>query len=294
MRAVWSCWSLPYRTQSGFSWAGERTHMLSWILSVELARPHFDCTVLHTDDAGVRLLIDDLGLSFDHVSTSLNQLDGEDPDWWMLGKIQTYSEQQEPFVHLDSDVYLFKPLPERLTSAPLFAQNPEAVTVSFFWYDVEGCEMAIRSHGDGFIPPEWTWYSTFVPVNRQEAACCGILGGHNLDVIHAYARTVLSLLRNPANRHAFDRMSHKRKFNPFFEQYLLAACAHYHKVDIVYLFPTFDDAFQSAARLGFTHLMASSKRDAVVAGRIEERVARDYPAAYERVCALFQAQREIA
>lgn len=294
MRAVWSYWSLPYSEQRGFSWAEERTHMLSWILSVHLARPHFDATSLHTDDEGARLLIDELGLNFDHVYTSLNQLSDEDPDWWMQGKIQTYAEQQEPFVHLDSDVYLFKPLPQRLTSAPLFAQNPESVDPKAFWYDVEACEMAIRSRGDGFIPPEWTWYRTFTPLHQQEAACCGILGGHNLDLIHFYARTVLELLRKPANRHAFDHIPHKRDFNPFFEQYLLTACARYRNVPVEYLFSSFEDAFQSAARVGFTHLMAGSKRDAIVAARIEERVARDYPADYDRCCAIFQAQCETA
>jgi len=292
MRAVWSLWTLPYRTQSGFSWEHERFHCLSWILSVNLARQHFETTALHTDDAGAALLLDGLGLAFDHVDTSLNELNDADPDWWMQGKLHTYAQQHEPFVHLDSDVYLFKPLPPRILQAAVLAQNPESVDSSSHWYDVPACELAIRTRGDGYIPPEWTWYRTFVAT--QEAACCGIFGGHQLDFIRDYASTVLRLLRNPGNRHAFDRMPSKRHQNPFFEQYLLAACAGYHKVKIEYLFPSFSDAYSTAANIGFTHLMADAKRNANVSARLDQRVARDYPKAYERCEALFKNELKYA
>jgi len=290
MRAVWSYWSAPSRHRSSFSWGQERAHALSWVLSVELARSHFQQTALHTDDAGARLLIDQLDLPFDHVSTSLNALHGHDPDWWMQGKLHTYAEQPEPFVHIDSDAYLFKPLPERLLAAAVLAQNPEPVVPEAIWYDVEACEVAIRSRGTGIIPLEWTWYRTFVPAARQTAACCGIFGGNQLDFIHDYARQVLELLENPANRSAFNGHPHKVDFNPFFEQYLLSAHAAYRKVEITYLLDSLGDLTQLARELGFTHVMASAKRDEGVHARIESRVARDYPAAYERCCSLFQEE----
>lgn len=289
MRAVWSYWSVPYRDRRGFSFVEERTHALSWILSLELARRHFGSVALHTDDDGARFLIEGLGLRFDHVSLSLNQLSHEDPDWWMLGKLQAYADQQEPFVHLDSDVYLFQPLPEKLLSAPLLAQNPETVAARCPWYDVETCEIALRSRGDGFIPPEWTWYRTFVV--DQTAACCGIFGGHRLEFVHRYAQAVLQMLRSPGNRHAFDHIPHKRDFNPFFEQYLLSAFAHYHKQDITYLFGSLGFGIESAASVGFTHLMADAKRNVNVVARLEQRVARDYPEAYERCMALFTPEQ---
>ena len=286
MRAVWSFWTLPYRGRRGFSWERDHTHCLSWVLSVELARQHFDSIALHTDDAGAELLVEQLGLNFDHVSTSLNQLKDQDTDWWMQGKLHAYAEQQEPFVHLDCDVYLFKPLPERVTSAGVLAQHQEPVNPSSLWYDVEACEVAIRAHGDGYIPPEWSWYRTFIA--DQKAACCGIFGGHQLEFIHAYASTALGLLQSDRNRHAFDHLNHKRELNPFFEQYLLAACAKFHKVEIEYLFDSWDHARSAAAEFGFTHLMAGAKWDPKVVARIEDRVAREWPRYYKRCQALFK------
>jgi hypothetical protein len=284
MRAVWSFWTLPYRARRGFAWEQDLTHCLSWVLSVESARPHFDSIALHTDDAGAALLVDRFGLNFNHVSTSLNALDDEDPDWWMQGKLHTYAEQQEPFVHLDSDVYLFKPLPARVLSAGVLAQHPEQIGAFSPWYDVETCEVAIRAHGDGQIPPEWTWYRTFV--TEQTAACCGIFGGHRLDFIHDYARTALALLQSPGNRHAFDHISRKRVLNPFFEQYLLAACARFHKMEIEYLFSSWEQALQTAVSAGFAHLMADAKGGSSVAARLEQRVANQWPQTFERCQAL--------
>jgi hypothetical protein len=281
VRAVWSFWSKPHLAARNFIWHTELHHRLSWVLSVESARPHFASTALCTDKAGAELLVEQLGLHFDNVSTSLESLARDDPDWWTLGKLQCYAEQYEPFLHIDSDVYLFRPLPEPLLHAPLIAQHPERITGALPWYDIEGCEMAIRSRGDGEIPEAWSWYRTFSPV--QEAACCGIVGGNATEFMRRYAETVLHLLRSPRNRHAFESWQDKRVLNPFFEQYLLSACAANEGVPITYLFDSHEHAAAGAAvQMGFTHLMAGAKADAKFARRLELRLERDYPQAYER------------
>ncbi len=85
MRAVWSLWTVPRRSGGWSRWEHDRFDCLSWILSVGMARRHFNQLALHTDDDGARLLIDGLGLGFDHLNVSLNSLDSSDPDWWMQG-----------------------------------------------------------------------------------------------------------------------------------------------------------------------------------------------------------------
>ncbi len=199
------------------------------------------------------------------------------------GKLLTYAQQEQPFVHIDSDVYLFDPLPARVTSAAVLAQNPEPVDQLSPWYDPVVCAAAIRTQGDGCIPEEWTWYQTFAP--EQHAACCGIFGGHQLDFIHHYSSVVLRLLHG--NRHAFDHLMNKRELNAFFEQYLLVACANYHQVEIEYLFGSREQAVSDAPGAGFTHLVGAAKRDPDLAARVERRVAREWPEAYERCQVLF-------
>jgi hypothetical protein len=286
MRAVWSFWTLPYRLATPWPWRSSRHHLFSWILSVETARPHFAETALYTDDEGAALLVDGLGLHFTEVSTALNTLKEQDPDWWMLGKLHTYRRQREPFVHLDSDVYLWNPLPERLLTAPVLAQSAED-GCGLPWYDADACESVIRSRGNGWIPIEWCWYRA--TAKFQQAACCGIVGGNDLDFLQRYASTVIRILESPRNRSAFGRTADKKAYNPFFEQYLLCACAAFHRVRIEYLFDSSAAAFLPgrAAELGYTHLIAGAKSNPKIADRLELRIARDFFQHYERARCLF-------
>jgi hypothetical protein len=111
MNAVWSFWSKPFLKSQKSMWCSEKQHLLSWILSVQQARKFFGKTVLFTDDYGAKMLVDGLQLDFDVVSTALNTLNDHDPKWWALGKIYTYGSQNDPFIHIDNDVFLWKRLP---------------------------------------------------------------------------------------------------------------------------------------------------------------------------------------
>ena len=125
MRAVWSFWSAPYVTHYRHAWVRPLDHLLSWVVSVQAARFHYADAVLVTDTPGRQFLVEQLELPFTEVSTELDDLRGEDPDWWMLGKLVAYSQQTVPFVHIDSDVFLWNALPAHVAMAPVFAQNPE-------------------------------------------------------------------------------------------------------------------------------------------------------------------------
>src|SRR5437588_499165 len=125
MRSVWSFWTKPWRERSGWSWLSEKHHLLAWVLSFETARKHYPKTSLVTDHAGAKMLVDGIGLAFDSVSTELDALACRDPRLWMLGKLYAYRAQTEPFVHLDTDVILWKRLPTGVEGAPVFAQNPD-------------------------------------------------------------------------------------------------------------------------------------------------------------------------
>jgi hypothetical protein len=96
LKAVWSFWSKPFEAHRRHSWPSVRHHLFAWVLSVETARRHYPETCLVTDAAGARLLVDEIGLPFKHVSTELNTLDQYNPDWWALGKVYAYRMQTEP------------------------------------------------------------------------------------------------------------------------------------------------------------------------------------------------------
>jgi hypothetical protein len=291
MRAVWSFWSKPFALRGHEVWLSKEHHLFSWALSVMTARRHYRTTVLYTDDAGARLLVDGIGLEFDHVSTAMNELRDHDPDWWALGKIYAYRSQTEPFVHIDNDVFLWRPLSPDPAIVAVLAQNPEYFVPGRSYYQPEVFEHAIGVAENGWLPVEWQWYRAGGPVSRAD--CCGILGGNRVDFIRHYAAQAIRLMEHPVNRSLLRGVHDKVGHNILFEQYLLAACIEYHRnnarspyrdVAISYVFASIDDAFDPgrAERVGFTHLIADAKRNPHLAHRVEARLARDYPAQYRR------------
>lgn len=287
MKAIWSFWSKPFLERRSF-WRSDQHHWLSWILSTQLARKHFPRTALYTDDAGKEILVNELGLEFGEVSTCLNELAGDDPAFWCLGKILAYSVQEEPFVHLDSDVFLWNSLPDRLTAADVLAQNSEEFRVGEAFYRPEEFESAVQAMG-GWVPREFAEYGPRDGMHR--AFCCGIFGGCRVDFIRHYARQARRMAGESVNRPIWLAMPDRNPSNMLVEQYVLAACLDYHQrredspyagVRIECLFNDFGDAFQRGDELGFTHLLGEAKQNSDILARLETRVRNDYPAYYER------------
>lgn len=282
MRAVWSFWSRPFTNHHHTYWAKPVHHLFSWVISLETAKKHYPRTVLYTDDEGARLFVDQLGLQFNEVRTDLNALASYDPAWWSLGKVWTYRAQQEPFIHIDSDVFLWQPLPHDFISAPLCVQCPDFFVPKASYYNPELLENTVSRGGEIWLPAEWVWFRTSGA--RQRGESCGIFGGHKIDFIQHYTNQAFKLLEHPANQPGWSLMTDKTDHNILLEQYLLAACVDYHGIEIKYLFNSLDDALakDDATRLGYTHLVGSAKKNPQITTRLEQRMKRDYPDYYQR------------
>jgi hypothetical protein len=286
MRAVWSYWSKPIRTGARIPWRDQRSHYLCWALSVETARKHYPECHLVTDSDGARLLVDDLGLPFTRVSTELDALEGADCGWWALGKLHAYRAQDVRFVHIDTDVFLWKRLPAILEFAPVLAQNPEFID-DYPLYEPKRLHDLLRRTG-GYVPEEWSAYLGNGP---RIAACCGIMGGNDLELLHHYAEVAIRVVLDPRNRAAWAKEGDVGRHNPLIEQYLLCACVEHHnsglplrrRARIRYLFPS--GCTDRAAEAGFTHLVSEAKFNRQVLERVGEVVKRDYPDLYNRCVA---------
>jgi hypothetical protein len=288
MRAVWTFFSKPYRARTGRTWREPLHHYLAWGLTLRLARRHYPETMLVTDTAGRSLLIDALELPFAYVSTELDGLRDVDAAWWALGKLVAYGLQDQPFVHLDSDVFLWNALPEGLIGAPVFTQCPERHPLDE-WCGPRHVEAAFARCGLS-IPAEWEWSSSRrLPHVRHEN--CGIVGGTNTAFIRYYAALAIDLATNPRHAAAWAGVPDLSACNFLIEQFLLAACLDFHRIDphsafrgvvVRHLFSSFGQAFdpQEAARAGFTHLLAEAKTSAFVGRRLEARMQQEDPAFY--------------
>jgi Family of unknown function (DUF6734) len=291
VRAVWSWWTKPYLGNRSGIWRSTSQHLASWILSYETARQHYADTALYTDDLGARILIDGLGLRFAEVSTALNALTDFDASWWSAGKFIAFQQQSEPFVHLDYDVYLWKALPEPLTSAQVFTEHPEHIDNSWPDYQPALVESALALWNDTWLPTEWAWYRG--RLEPQVALCCGIVGGSNVEFLRYYANVAMRTLSHPRNKLAFANLEDKHRHMVLMEQWLLSACVEYHGahpespfngVTSHHLLQTLEEALdpERTSKLGYTHLISTAKQDPRLARRLEERVERDYPVEYAR------------
>jgi hypothetical protein len=285
MRAVWSFWSRPFEGYYKGAWLSEYHHLLAWVISLNVARRHYPDTLLVTDIAGKRLLVDQLGLPFVSVSTALERLHDIDICWWALGKLVAYALQREPFVHIDTDVFLWKRLPAWLEETPVIAQHPEYFTVGDGCYPLDSVESAMRDTG-GRLPEEWLW--THARGQQQRSENCGICGGADVEFLNYYAELATMVALRPENQAGWKTRHNTWVHNMMVEQYLLAACIEYHRhrldspyrhVRQGYVFASWGEACDQAcaARAGFTHLQSDAKRHPAVGARIEARARREFP-----------------
>jgi hypothetical protein len=177
----------------------------------------------------------------------------------------------------------------------VFAQSPEPFRPGRSYYRPEQVERALGRPERGWLPAEWVWFRG--ERRRQRGDCCGIFGGARLDFIRHFSDLGLRVVKDPANERAWADLEDKAGHMILPEQYLLAACAEYHRaapdspfagLRLEHLFARASDAHDPAVvrEAGYTHLIAGAKRNPVVTARLEERVRTDYPAHYERAAAL--------
>jgi hypothetical protein len=290
MRAVWSFWSKPFTTYYGRIWSKPLHHLLAWGLSLDSASRHYPDTMLATDRMGKKLLVDQLGLQFVHVSTELEMLQDVDPGWWALGKLVACSLQDRPFVHLDNDVFLWKALPRDVAESPVLAQCPYSFTRNDPYFRPQEIELAFAQEALE-LPAEWIWART----NRDNfpAANGGVLGGSSVEFLRYYARNALDLILKPQHGPAWARLAEKWGPYVLIEEFFLVACVEYHRlraaspywgVRMSHVFPSYEHAYDPSysARVGYTHLMGGAKSHPAVGMRIEQRARRQIPDFYRR------------
>ena len=277
MKAVFSFGTMFLTTQNAHGgFPDAEAWGCSCVLSVLLARQHLGRVELFADARGAAFLAD-LALPFDAIHPAFESF-AYPPQLWMAMKLQTYRRQTEPFVHLDFDAYLWAPLPARLSGAGLIAQSSED---DYPCYDRV---LAYYLTHAGYVP-EFVRAHVAQYGPRVRALNAGIYGGHNLTALHACAEEVFITLAHPANAPMLAELAVRYAapgdvfydFSILLEQCFASIYYHQHELPVGYVLgeePPY-----------FTHLLASAKQHPDNVRDLKNRVARDYPAYYQRVLA---------
>lgn len=287
MRAVWSLRAAGRAT----GWADERTHLLAWVLSVMTARAHYDAAVLVTNTRGRAVLAGALELPFDEVRTDLDDAPTNVP-----ARLWAIAAQTAPFVHLDPDVFLWRPLPLAVSRASVFAQNPiRAVSderrVSSDERRTTNDEQVIPAP---FFPDAWPPAVRWAAGNGQGGGIdLSFVGANFLSFIHAYAGQAIRFYEGATAGVAGSGATAEGALLAAFLAYYRGQTEAGSALEIAYLFESAESAETGprAEAVGYTRLGAAGRADADLALRIERRVARDYPDYYRRCLRLLATWR---
>ena len=151
-------------------------------LSACTIRKHFDDFVLITDDIG-KELAESCQLPYTEIISVGDKFES-DSCFWIHSKIHAYHTIQEPFVHFDTDLFLWDALPKEFLEQEVFAFHPE----TSLWNKYEEYRDNILEAGVNLPRLDRTYWTSRMPVNMA------IFGGTNFKAINQYAGFVLEFL----------------------------------------------------------------------------------------------------
>jgi hypothetical protein len=251
-------------------------HLMSWALSSLQINKFCNNPELITDDFGKSILVDCLRLPYKKVKSDFDSF--ETPfhnDLWVIRKINSYASQNEPFLYIDGDVYLFAPLSESVSEAPLVAQNLEINTI-FYQEPVK----ELRKH--------FNIFPSFLHTSDVIAANAGIMGGKDISFFKEYQQKIHEFL---ASNHPFSEKINWYSQNIVVEQHFFACLAAEKNIPITYISDQVSTRDYSPEYFRFTdlphqcsyiHLMDGKKMISLCES-LAQRLKIDYPEMYFRI-----------
>lgn len=246
----------------------------STVLAIMTAKKNFEKVELVTNDFGKKVFIDWLRLPIEY-NLLLNQMKTVNPYFWAYGKILATSSQNEPFVHIDNDAYLFSGLPERMKKAELVFQSKEIFNQSGYgWYDVlRPC------YKEAIVKPK-----EIVELNDY-AYNCGICGGNNTEIFKLHQKCSSEYIFASENQDLFfkkykDIAIHQ---NLFHEQYFLASLIK--KQRLRTKTELFADDIKDINKNGvsYCHLWGLSKTHQKNIDKMYARLHKDFPDYFNKI-----------
>lgn len=292
MKIVQSYWSKPVKMQedneinsrSAGGWIERKYNYISWAFSCLQFKKFYSEIELVTDSNGYNLLVEKLQLPYTSTLVILDELNSYHPDLWALGKIYAYSAQNQPFIHVDGDVFIWDRFPERVEKAPILAQNMES-DYSYYMDTYNEVKEHFR-----FIPE--------VIEKRVELGQplhginAGILGGHDMDFFKEYTRQAIKLVDE--NKDCMEEVF-KGKFNTFYEQCLFYSLYQERSIEPQYLFEEVNEDFDGIANLTaapadprYAHAVAGYKKRKDIGEILEQMLLTEYPEYYFRIIQLVE------
>lgn len=234
---------LSYSSKSYKKGIDQNTINLHKICFYHLRR-HFKEVNFITDSYSKNFFSD---IPWTNICTELDSLPEEYRLVWSLSKIKAYeiiAKKGEPFIHVDSDVFLWQPLKKVLLESGVFVQCPE--NIIDHGYEIK---KFIKN-----CPDKSIFHHIQYPM---ESYNMGIFGGTDLNFILEYSQRAQDFIFSKKNQSfwlEFNEYENSWSKAVLAEQYFLKGFSVYKDKKIECLFPKWPSE-EEAASIGYTHLM---------------------------------------
>lgn len=270
-------------------WYAPEYHLMSWALSCLQIKKYYDKIQLYSDAQCAEVLVNLLQLPYDRVKTLPDNFSLPHKDLWALPKIYTYSLQEEPFLHIDGDVFIFRAFSPKLLQQSLIAQNEEEATE----YYTSMQKLLIRNF-KYFPEPVKEDFDSNKPIHAVNA---GILGGKDIAFFKRYTKMAMEYIYR--NKDCLSLIN-VHKFNIFFEQHLFYCLAKKCQKKISFLMPAVigDHQFSGLGNFyevpfnrTYLHLIGEYKRNKETCLQLANKLRANYPDYYYKIISLFKRKK---
>jgi hypothetical protein len=274
--------------KDSFGWYSSQHHLLAWALSCLELKNYYEDVELYTDKNGYEVLINQLKLPYTKVWVVLDDLQKYPKELWGLAKVKTYSLQNGPFIHIDSDVFIWSAFGDSFHQSSLVAQNFEKGT-DYYNNKFKEVKKYLK-----YIPGHFN-----IDINDKAVCSCnaGVIGGKDFNFFKKYAAYVFDFVDgNDLNGIPGHVLTN---FNILFEQVLFYELSQKEGKLITCLFDrTIDDCgykydeiadFTSVPYVNtYLHLIGPNKRNETACDLMSRVLLKEYPEYFFKTISLYK------
>lgn len=290
MKIVHSYWSKPsvinkesYNEKAFGGWRHKKYEYMSWALSCLTCKKWYPNIELITDIAGKELLIDQLQLPYKSVRVVLDVLNKYPEQLWAVGKLFAYGLQNEPFIHVDNDVFIWEKFSSDIEDAPLVAQHVDDVEDHYH-------EALAHVKKNGIELP-YLLTDDLKKYKRFNASNAGIIGGNHTAFFQEFTKEAFHFIDSQ-----FDKLNKNINGSSYailYEQYLYSALARKYAIKICHLFEGEEKKTMNLVNFmnkydkkKYVHLYSSSKFYPKYYRELEHQLRVEYPEYHTRIMSL--------
>lgn len=283
---VQSFWSKPFLSDSidpnsrfKGGWLNEKYFYFSMALSCLKFKEFYGEVNLYTDSKGEDLLKNKLGIPYSNYINCFDSFENINEKLWAFPKLHTYNLQSKPFIHADTDVFIWEKFQEEFISSPLFCQNIEEN------FPIYGDALNEILSLFEWVPTELI--NTLYKHKTVLAYNAGVIGGSDLDFFKKlYARSEKFINSNTS---LFDTID-VGIFNMIYEQQLGYAIAEKMHIKPKAMFENVDSNFTTLVNFHlasfhskYIHAIGFAKKSIYACEQIEALLMYEFPEDYERI-----------